>query len=76
MVRANPYAPAYHGVVEARFHKRTHRHYFRYVIVSENGRPLFDGYAGDLKEANDSIKAHIRHLNEQRRMDEQVVYHA
>lgn len=59
-----PYTPNYHGMVEEKVQGHTHRRYFRYVIVS-NGKQLFDGYAGDIDEANQTIRAHIRLLKEQ-----------
>ncbi len=44
----------------------THRQFWRYHVFSEvaNER-LFSGAAGDLKEAVDSVKAHVRYLAEQ-----------
>ena len=65
-----PCTPTYHGLVEMKIQARTRRQYFRYVVVSEDGEPLVDGYAGDVKEANDSIKAHIRYMREQSGMNQ------
>jgi len=65
MERVIPCTPAFHGMVEERFQRRTRRRYVRYVIVSDEGTPLFDGYAGDLEEANQTIRAHIQLLKQQ-----------
>ncbi len=59
------YPGAYHGEIEKKVQARSQRAYYRYVILSDSGQQLFDGCAGDVKEASDSIKAHLRFLNAQ-----------
>ena len=57
-----PYTPAYHAQFETKFNRRTKTPYYRYVIVSDEGAQLFDGYVGDMKEATDTVNAHLRIL--------------
>ncbi|MGI9103435.1 MAG: hypothetical protein ACR2IF_13435 [Terriglobales bacterium] len=57
-----PPSRAYEGRIEKMMDTRTRRTYYRYVISSEVEQ-LFDGWAGDVKEASDTIKAHLQLLN-------------
>ncbi len=61
-----PPTPVYRARIEPKVNRRTRRLYYRYVIFSERGEELFDGCAGDVQEANESIKAHLQFLNEHR----------
>jgi hypothetical protein len=54
-----PYTPEYHAQFETRFNGRTKLRYYRYVIVTDEGNQLFDGYAGDMKEASITVNAHL-----------------
>ncbi len=56
-------AGTYHAHIERKTNARTALPYYRYVICSDVGQELFDGWAGDPEEANQSIKAHLCLLN-------------
>ncbi len=56
---------AYQGQIHKTVHTPTQQTYYRYVILSEFGQELYDGCAGDEREAEDSVKAHIRFLTAQ-----------
>jgi hypothetical protein len=60
-----PHVPEYHAQFETKFNGRTNMTYYRYVILSDLDTQLFDGYAGDMKEARDAVKAHLRLLRAQ-----------
>ena len=47
--------------------RSNHRQFWRYHIISDAANErLLSGAAGDLKEAVDSVKAHVRYLTEQK----------
>ncbi len=53
----------YYAHIERKTNARTALPYYRYVICSDMGQELFDGWAGDPEEASETIKAHLRFLN-------------
>ncbi len=64
-ISVSPSRPEYRAVYESKFNQQNNRRYYRYVIVSDLGQPLFDGYAGDMKEAISTAAAHLRLLQDQ-----------
>ncbi len=55
-------AGSYRAFIERKLNPPNNRLYYRYAITTNLGKYLFDGAAGDVDEAVQTIKAHLRRL--------------
>ncbi len=65
MASSGTQAQGYRAEIESIVHLSSGRELYKYTITTEREHtPVYDGVAGDLRDAMETASAHIRFLNE------------